>query len=87
MRIGYCLCLTTLSPALASDNWQTTVNPLTVAEQDLAAESRVDVAAALGLYRDDALVQYGGLCAQPCVCKAVIRSELVRRVAAKTCGK
>jgi hypothetical protein len=31
-----------------------------LAEQDLAAESRGDVAAALALYSDDAILQYGG---------------------------
>jgi hypothetical protein len=59
------------------------VDPASLAEQDLAAESRGDVAAALALYRDDAIVQYGGLCWSPCVGKAAIRKELERRVAAK----
>jgi hypothetical protein len=59
------------------------VDPASLAEQDLAAESRSDVAAALALYRDDAIVQYGGLCWSPCVGKAAIRKELERRVAAK----
>ena len=54
-----------------------------LAEQDLTAESRGDVAAALALYRDDAIVQYGGLCWTPCVGKAAIEKELERRVAAK----
>jgi hypothetical protein len=49
----------------------------------LAAGSRGDVAAALALYSDDAIVQYGGLCWSPCVGKAAILKELERRVAAK----
>jgi hypothetical protein len=38
------------------------VDPASLAERDRAAESRGDVAAALALYSDDAIVQYGGLC-------------------------
>jgi hypothetical protein len=45
--------------------------------------ARGDAAAALALYRDDAIVQYGGLCWTPCVGRAAIRKELERRVAAK----
>jgi hypothetical protein len=59
------------------------VDPASLAEQDMAAESRGDVAAALALYSDDAIVQYGGLCWTPCVGKAAIQKELERRVAAK----
>jgi hypothetical protein len=67
----------------AEDHGQANVNPMLLAEQDLAAESRGDVAAALALYRDDAIVQYGGLCWTPCIGKAAIEKELERRVAAK----
>jgi hypothetical protein len=59
------------------------VDPALLAEQDMAAESRGDVTAALALYRDDAIVQYGGLCWTPCVGKAAIQKELERRVEAK----
>jgi hypothetical protein len=59
------------------------VDPASLAEQDLAAESRGDVAAALALYSDDAIVEYGGLCWSPCVGKGAIRKELERRAAAK----
>src|SRR5438067_11595332 len=59
------------------------VDPVSLAEQDLAAETRGDVAAALALYREDATIQYGGLCWTPCVGKAAIQKELERRVAAK----
>ena len=67
----------------AEDYGQATVNPMLLAEQDLAAESRGDVAKALALYRDDAVVLYGGLCWTPCVGKAAIEKELERRVAAR----
>jgi hypothetical protein len=70
-------------PAAAEDYGQAKVNPASLAEQDLAAESRGDATAALALYSDDAIVQYGGLCWTPCVGKAAIRKELERRVAAK----
>jgi hypothetical protein len=59
------------------------VDPASLAERDAAAESRGDVAAALALYSDDAIVQYGGLCWTACVGKAAIQKELERRVAAK----
>ena len=59
------------------------VDPALLAEQDMAAESRGDVTAALALYSDDAIVQYGGLCWTPCVGKAAIQKELERRVAAQ----
>jgi hypothetical protein len=68
---------------LAQDYGQATVNPMLLAEQDMAAESRGDVRTALALYRDDATVQYGGLCWTPCIGKATIEKELERRVAAK----
>jgi hypothetical protein len=58
-------------------------DPASLAEQDMAAESRGDVAAALALYGDDAIVQYGGLCWTPCVGKAAIQKELERHVEAK----
>jgi hypothetical protein len=59
------------------------VDPASLAEQALAAESRGNVAAALALYSDDAIVQYGGLCWTPCVGTAAVQKELERRVAAK----
>jgi hypothetical protein len=70
-------------PAITEDYGQAKVNPASLAEQDLAAESRGDVAAALALYSDDAIVQNGGLCWTPCIGKAAIQNELERRVAAK----
>lgn len=77
------LALAVSTPAPAADYGQAKVNPLSLAQRDLAAESRGDVAAALALYSDDAVVQNGGLCWTPCVGKAAIRKELERRVAAK----
>jgi hypothetical protein len=70
-------------PAPAEDYGQAKVDPASLAEQDMAAESRGDVAAALTLYSDDAIVQNGGLCWTPCVGKTAIQKELERRVAAK----
>ena len=85
LAIWAVLMLAVASPGvvLAEDYGQATINPMLLAEQDLAAESRGDMAAALALYRDDAIVQYGGLCWTPCVGKAAIEKELERRVAAK----
>ena len=74
---AFLLALAMSTPAPAQ------VDPAALAEQDLAAESRGDVAAALALYTDDAIVQYGGLCWSPCIGKSAIRKELERRVAAK----
>ena len=71
------------SRVTAEDYGQATVNPATLAEQDLAAESRGDIAAAVALYSDDAIVQYGGLCWTPCVGKAAVQKEIERRVDAK----
>src|SRR5437764_10859414 len=59
------------------------LDPAALAEQDLAAETRGDVAAALAFYADDAIIQYGGLCWTPCVGKAAIQKELERRVEAR----
>src|SRR6266568_4758600 len=75
--------VTAALPAAAADNRQATIDPASLAELDLAAETRGDVARALALYSDDAIVQYGGLCWTPCVGEDAIRTELERRVAAK----
>ena len=80
------LFLTLLASMLAlavSTPTRAEVNPESLAEQDMAAQSRGDVTAALALYSDDAIVQYGGLCWTPCIGKAAIQKELERRVAAK----
>jgi hypothetical protein len=75
--------VTAAMPVAAADRGQATVDPASVAERDLAAETRGDVAGALALYSDDAIVQYGGLCWPPCVGKDALRKELERRVEAK----
>jgi hypothetical protein len=63
------------------------VDPASLAHRDVAAQSRGDVAAALALYSDEAIVQGGGLCWTPCVGKAAIQKELARRVAANNRAK
>ena len=83
IRAAAMLAVVVPSLVLAQDYGQATVNPMLLAEQDLDAESRGDVRAALALYRDDAIVQYGGLCWTPCIGTAAIEKELERRVAAK----
>ena len=70
------LALLVSTPAPAKED------PVSLAQRELAAENRGDVAGALALYSDDAIVQYGGLCWTPCVGKAAIQKELERRVAA-----
>jgi hypothetical protein len=77
------LALIVSVPTSAQDYGQAKVDPASLADQDLAAESRGDVAAALALYSDEAIIQNGGLCWTPCVGKAAIQKELERRVAAK----
>jgi hypothetical protein len=77
------LAVAASAPTSAQDYGQAKVNPALLAEQDLAAESKGDVAAALALYSDDAIVQNGGLCWTGCVGKDAIQKELERRVAAK----
>lgn len=69
--------------APAADFGQATVDPLSLAERDLVAESRGDADAALALYSDDAIVQYGGLCWTPCIGKSAIQKEVERRIGAK----
>ena len=58
-------------------------DPASLAKQDVAAQGRGDVAAALALYGDHAVVQGGGFCWSPCVGKAAIGKELARRVASR----
>ena len=82
-RIFFVVLLASMLVLAISTPAPAEVDPASLAEQDLAAESHGDVAAALALYSDDAIVQYGGLCWTPCVGKATIQQELERRVAAK----
>jgi ketosteroid isomerase-like protein len=71
------------TPAPAAQHEPAAANPAAIAEREMAAERRGDVAAALALYSDDAILQGGGVCWTPCVGKAAIRKELERRVAAR----
>jgi ketosteroid isomerase-like protein len=72
------LVLAVSTPAPAKDN------PASLAQRDAAALARGDVAAALALYSDDAVMQAGPLCnATPCVGKAAIQKNLEARMAVK----
>jgi hypothetical protein len=72
------LALAVSTPAPAKDN------PLSLAQREVAAQNRGDVAADLALYSDDAVMQAGPLCnATPCVGKAAIQKNLESRVAVK----
>jgi ketosteroid isomerase-like protein len=58
------------------------VDPAALVEQHRAAIARGDVAGALALYTDDAVIDAPGRCAAtPCVGKAAIQKELESRVA------
>jgi hypothetical protein len=63
------------------------VNPGSLAEQDLAAQSRGDVTAALALYSDDAIVQYGGLCWTLCVGRSRSRRSWSAAWQRRTAGR
>ena len=72
--------LTLAIPTLASAQ----VDPAALRQQYWEAIARGDVAGALALYAEDAVIDGGGLCAvAPCVGKAAIQKELERRVADK----
>jgi hypothetical protein len=60
-------------------------DPAALVQRHVDAQTRGDVAGALALYADDAVIDGpGGLCsAAPCVGKAAIQKELEGRVAAK----
>jgi len=77
----FAVSATTRAPAATSGSAK--VDPLSLAERDLADETRGDVAAALALYADDAVIQNGGLCTPTCVGKEAIQKELERRAGAK----
>lgn len=81
--LGCALAFASSTPAWAEADSRTKVDPVSLAEKDLAAETRGDVGAALVLYADNAIIQYGGLCWTPCVGKEAIQKELERRVDAK----
>lgn len=81
--LGSLLAVAAPTSALAEERAQPGGDPASLAERELAAETGGDAAAALAFYRDDAIIQYGGLCWTPCVGKAAIQKELERRVEAK----
>jgi hypothetical protein len=59
-------------------------DPKALRQQQFEAIARGDVAAALALYTENAVIDGTGLCARtPCVGKAEIQKELERRVAEK----
>jgi hypothetical protein len=68
------LALPTLAPAQG--------DPAALRQQYWEALARGDVAGALALYADEAVIDGGGLCtAAPCLGKAAIQKEFERRVA------
>jgi hypothetical protein len=72
------LTLAAVSVALAQSD------PVALGKQHVEAIARGDVAGALALYADDAVIDGGGLCTvAPCIGKAAIQKELERRVANK----
>ena len=60
------------------------VNPAALRQRQADAINRGDVAGALAMYADDAVIDRVGLCeAAPCIGKAAIQKELERMVGAK----
>ena len=76
----FVMLLATLLALAVSKAAPAKADPASLVRRELAAETRGDVAAALALYDDDAIVQYGGLCWTPCAGKVAIQKELERRV-------
>jgi len=81
----FAIAATTRAPAASSGSvsGSVKVDPLSLVQRDLADETRGDVAGAVALYSDDAVIQNGGLCTPTCVGKEAIQKEIERRVAAK----
>jgi hypothetical protein len=60
------------------------VDPQALRQQQFDTMARGDVAGALALYTDDAVIDGGGLCtAAPCVGKAAIQKEFENQIATK----
>ena len=81
-------CLVTLFAAILTLAVSTGVlaqtDPAALLKKYAEAINRGDVAGALALYADDAVIDGGGLCTvAPCVGKAAIQKELERQVADK----
>ena len=86
MHRPYCLplwCATILLVAVATGA-RAQVDPKALLQKQFETLARGDVAGALALYTDDAVVDGAGLCAAaPCVGKAAIQKELEHRIANK----
>jgi len=84
MHRPYCLplwCATLLLVAVATGA-RAQVDPKALVQKQFETLARGDVAGALALYTDDAVVDGAGLCAAaPCVGKAAIQKELEHRIA------
>jgi len=83
MHRPYCLplwCATILLVAAATGA-RAQVDPKALLQKQFETLARGDVAGALALYTDDAVVDGAGLCAAaPCVGKAAIQKELENRI-------
>ena len=86
MHRPYCLplwCATILLVAAATGA-RAQVDPKALLQKQFETLARGDVAGALALYTDDAVVDGAGLCAAaPCVGKAAIQKEFENRIANK----
>jgi len=86
MHRPYCLplwCATILLVAAATGA-RAQVDPKALVQQQFETLARGDVAGALALYTEDAVVDGAGLCAAtPCVGKAAIQKEFENRIAHK----
>jgi hypothetical protein len=86
MHHPYCLplwCATILLVAVATGA-RAQVDPKALVQKQCETLARGDVAGALALYTEDAVVDGAGLCAAaPCVGKAAIQQELEHRIALK----
>ena len=86
MHRPYCLpiwCATILL-VVAATGVCAQVDPKALLQKQFEALARGDVAGALALYTDDAVVDGAGLCAAaPCVGKAAIQKELEHRIVNK----
>ena len=82
----YCLplwCATLLLVAAATEA-RAQADPKALLQKQFEMLTRGDVAGALALYTDDAVVDGAGLCvAAPCVGKAAIQKEFEHRIANK----
>ena len=87
MHHPYCLpiwCATLLLVAAATGA-RAQADPKALLQKQFETLARGDVAGALALYTDDAVVDGAGLCAAaPCVGKAAIQQEFEHRIANKT---